>query len=86
MLICIDAAYIIVYDTGTWKPVARVIGVPVVASSARKYACGAESAGLTCQVKLLGEEASTEVWLHTFYYILESREAIKEQMRSAFFS
>ena len=37
-----------------------VTGVPVVASSARKYACRAQSAGLTCQVKLLGGEASTE--------------------------
>jgi len=48
------------YHASTCKPAARAVGVPVVASSARKDACGAESAGLSNQVKLLGGEASTE--------------------------
>jgi hypothetical protein len=54
------------YNTRTWKPLRYRRGVPVVASSARKNACGAESAGLSNQVKLLCDEASTEVWLSRF--------------------
>ena len=56
----VDSTPHMVYNARTWKPGARALGVPVVASSARKDACGAESAGLSNQVKLLGGEASTE--------------------------
>jgi hypothetical protein len=51
-VIMLDSRAHLVYNASTWKPVClKVTGVPVVASSARKFACGVGSAGSRKRVK-----------------------------------
>ncbi len=51
--IMLDIVAHLVYNASTWKPMyLGMIGVSVVASSRRKFACGVGSSGLSNQVKL----------------------------------
>jgi len=65
VFIMLDIVSHLLYNASTWKPLRYRRGVLVVASSARKNACGAGSAG-SAMSETACVEASTEVWLSRF--------------------